>query len=148
MVRGASLGLLLTPITVASLSGLTGAEIAQGAGLTNLFRQLGGSFGIAAINTYIVKMTAFHRADLVADVSSGGPALLERQAALAHRLLAFGDSPADAQAAATGLVDRAVQNAGVRAGLQRCVPAHRHRVPARPARRAALPQRPHRGEGH
>ena len=109
VVRGASLGLLLTPITVASLSGLTGAEVAQGAGLTNLFRQLGGSFGIAAINTYIVKMTAFHRADLVADVFSGGPALLERQAALAHRLLAFGDSPAAAQAAATGLVDRAVQ---------------------------------------
>lgn len=64
IVRGLGLGLVFIPITTTAFAGLQGAQIAQGAALYSLMRQLGGSFGIAVLNTYIVKMTAFHRSNL------------------------------------------------------------------------------------
>ena len=51
--RGVGLGLLFVPLTTLALSGLRGPAIAQGAGLTNMMRQLGGSFGVALITTYV-----------------------------------------------------------------------------------------------
>ncbi|MDR3710974.1 MAG: DHA2 family efflux MFS transporter permease subunit [Capsulimonadaceae bacterium] len=109
IIRGASMGLLLTPITVASLSCLTGAEIAQGAGLTNLFRQLGGSFGIAIINTYVTQMTDTHRSYLVANIRLTSMEYLTRHAQIVQRLEVFGYSPVSAAAASLGVVDHAVQ---------------------------------------
>jgi DHA2 family multidrug resistance protein len=109
IIRGAGLGFLLTPITVASLSTLKGAQIAQGAGLTNLFRQLGGSFGIAFINTYITQQTAYHRVDLVGDVTSASPAALARTAEVAARFGVNGYSHASAHAVGVASLERAVE---------------------------------------
>ena len=53
ILRGVGLGLLFVPLTTMALSGLRGKDIAQGAGLTNMMRQLGGSFGIALVATYV-----------------------------------------------------------------------------------------------
>ncbi len=109
ILRGAGLGLLLTPVTVAALSPLRGAEIAQGAGLTNLFRQLGGSFGIALVNTYVTGQAARHRAALVLHLYAGNPILDARVSGTAARFLAAGLSPAGAHAAAVAVLDRLVQ---------------------------------------
>lgn len=109
IIRGAGLGFLLTPITVASLSTLKGAQIAQGAGLTNLFRQLGGSFGIAFINTFITQQTAYHRVDLVGDISSGNSATLARTAEVAARFGVNGYSHASAQAVGLASLEHTVE---------------------------------------
>ncbi|MCW3062338.1 MAG: Inner rane component of tripartite multidrug resistance system [Capsulimonas sp.] len=109
MLRGVGMGFLFTPITVASLGSLKGAEIAQGAGLTNLFRQLGGSFGIAIINTYVTSHTAAHRADLVGFLSPGNTVMLDRLGAIAHRLVGQGMSVPAAQQGAWGIVERVVE---------------------------------------
>jgi len=42
-------------------------------------RQLGGSFGTAVLNTYIVNMTAYHRAEIVAKLHPGDAALTCRR---------------------------------------------------------------------
>jgi DHA2 family multidrug resistance protein len=47
------LGLLFVPITTLSLSTLSGKNIGEGAAFTGMMRQLGGSFGIAIITTFI-----------------------------------------------------------------------------------------------
>ena len=52
-LRGLGLGFMFVPITVAAFSGLQGGDIAQGAALFNLARQLGGSLGIAVLTTYL-----------------------------------------------------------------------------------------------
>jgi len=109
VVRGAALGLLLTPITVASLSSLKGTEVAQGAGLTNLARQLGGSFGIAAINTYVTSQTAYHRSDLVGNIFSGNDFLNTRVAGMTSGFVTDGFSPSQAHAAAIGSVEQIIQ---------------------------------------
>jgi len=110
MVRGFGLGLVFIPISTVAFAGLQGAEIAQGAALYNLMRQLGGSFGIAVLNTYIVKMTAYHRADLVSHLHSGDPLFQQRLKGIAGSLMVNGGySLVSAQAAALHLMDRLVQ---------------------------------------
>jgi DHA2 family multidrug resistance protein len=109
ILRGGGLGFVLSPITQASLGTLKGIEISQGAGLTNLARQLGGSFGIAIVNTFVVDQTAVHRADLVQYVFSGSPWLAARHSALAAHMISFGYNASGAQLAASAVVDHAVQ---------------------------------------
>ncbi|MEP6738551.1 MAG: MDR family MFS transporter, partial [Chryseolinea sp.] len=53
MLRGVGLGFLFVPTTTLALSSLKGKEIGQGAAFTGMVRQLGGSFGIALISTFI-----------------------------------------------------------------------------------------------
>ena len=65
ILRGIGLGLLFVPITTLSLSTLKGREIGEGAAFTGMFRQLGGSFGIAIITTFITRFSQEHRANLV-----------------------------------------------------------------------------------
>ena len=47
------------------------SEAQQASGLINLARQLGGSFGIAILATYVTVHTQFHRVDLLTNVYAG-----------------------------------------------------------------------------
>ena len=60
IVRGIGLGFLFVPITTLSLSGLKGKSIGEGAAFTGMMRQLGGSFGIAIITTFIARFGQEH----------------------------------------------------------------------------------------
>lgn len=108
ILRGAGLGLLFTPINLAAFSSLTGVEIAQGASMLNLMRQLGGSFGIAALSTYITRMTAYHYADLAANIYIGNTALAERLQALTANFVSRGYDPSAAQTAAYQVISGTV----------------------------------------
>jgi DHA2 family multidrug resistance protein len=66
ILRGVGLGLLFVPITTLSLSTLSGKNIGEGAAFTGMMRQLGGSFGIAIITTFITRFSQEHRVNLVA----------------------------------------------------------------------------------
>lgn len=66
ILRGVGLGLLFVPITTMSLSSLKGKAIGEGAAFTGMLRQLGGSFGIAIISTFLTRFTQSHRVTLVA----------------------------------------------------------------------------------
>ncbi len=111
VLRGLGIGFLFIPVTVTAYSTLKGQAIAQGTALWNLSLQLGGSFGIAALNTYVVNMTQFHRANLVGDLYNGSAALADRQNGLAQTLTggSGGYALAQAKPAALGLIDQAVQ---------------------------------------
>lgn len=63
--RGVGMGMLFIPITALSLSTLKGRQIGDGAAFTGMMRQLGGSFGIAVITTFMAHQTVNHRAALV-----------------------------------------------------------------------------------
>jgi DHA2 family multidrug resistance protein len=65
ILRGVGLGLLFVPITTLSLSTLKGKQIGEGAAFTGMMRQLGGSFGIAIITTFITRFSQEHRVDLI-----------------------------------------------------------------------------------
>lgn len=65
ILRGVGLGLLFVPITTLSLSTLSGKSIGEGAAFTGMMRQLGGSFGIALITTFITRFSQEHRVNLI-----------------------------------------------------------------------------------
>lgn len=95
--RGVGLGLLFVPLTTLALQNLRGKDIAQGAGLTNMARQLGGSFGVALIATYIEKRSWVHRTHLLEHVSVYDPQLRQRVDAIMHALIAKGSTAWEAQ---------------------------------------------------
>ncbi len=68
--RGVGLGLLFVPITTLSLSTLSGKNIGEGAAFTGMMRQLGGSFGIAIITTFITRFSQEHRVNLIANLDA------------------------------------------------------------------------------
>jgi DHA2 family multidrug resistance protein len=108
IIRGIGLGFLFTPINNVAYANLKPSEAQQASGMINLARQLGGSFGIAIITTYLQGRTALHRADLVANTYAANPAFIERfQGALSH-FIALGFSYVKAQAAAYAAVDQAL----------------------------------------
>jgi len=69
ILRGVGLGLLFVPITTLALSTLKGKNIGEGAAFTGMMRQLGGSFGIAIITTFITRFSQEHRVNLVSNLS-------------------------------------------------------------------------------
>ena len=108
IIRGIGLGFLFTPINNVAYANLKPSEAQQASGMINLARQLGGSFGIAIITTYLQGRTALHRADLVANTYAANPAFIERfQGALSH-FMALGFSYVKAQAAAYAAVEQAL----------------------------------------
>lgn len=68
-VRGFALAFLFVPINSSILSQFKGAELGQVSGLMNLFRQLGGSSGIALVGTLLTKNGHQNYLDLVSHVS-------------------------------------------------------------------------------
>jgi DHA2 family multidrug resistance protein len=103
--RGVGLGLLFVPLTTLALSNLRGRDIPQGAGLTNMMRQLGGSFGIALIATYIQHRSASHRQNLLRHVSVYDPALRERMQGIVQALVAKGSTLFEARRQATAAIE-------------------------------------------
>lgn len=93
IVRGAGLGLLFIPITSLSLSTLKGKEIGEGAAFTGMMRQLGGSFGIAVISTFISNQTVKHSAYLSEHISTFDPDVQQRIAAIKASFMIKGMTP-------------------------------------------------------
>jgi MFS transporter, DHA2 family, multidrug resistance protein len=87
MLRGIAMGLLFIPITTLSLSTLKGRQIAEGAAFTGMMRQLGGSFGIAAITTFMSSQNMTHRSDLVSKLDVTNPAVQNRVTAMQHSFM-------------------------------------------------------------
>ena len=90
VIRGTGLGLLSIPITTLALSTLKGLQIGQGAAISGMLRQLGGSFGVAIISTYLIRDNQVHRVDLLSGFSVSNPILQQRMQALTHGFQAKG----------------------------------------------------------
>ena len=96
IVRGIGMGLLFIPITTLALSTLKGQQIGQGAAFTGMMRQLGGSFGVALITTFMARQNMVHRNDLVANLNTNNPDVVNRVTGLAHSFAAKGMDPVSA----------------------------------------------------
>ncbi|RWY48590.1 DHA2 family efflux MFS transporter permease subunit [Mucilaginibacter gilvus] len=96
LIRGVGMALLFVPLTTLAMADLKGPEIGQGSGLNNMMRQLGGSFGIAALTTIIHIRQGFHRSTLIEHVNPYNPAFTERMHILTAGFIAKGKSMLDA----------------------------------------------------
>ena len=105
ILRGFGMGLLSVPISTMSLSTLQGQQIAQGAAFSGMLRQLGGSFGVALISTFVSRQTQVHRYALASHLAPNSPAVQERVHGLAAMLQAKGTPPNEALGAAYKMLD-------------------------------------------
>jgi len=108
IIRGAGLGMLFTPINQVAYASLEPSEAQQASGLINLARQLGGSFGIAWLASYVTAHTQLHRADLVTNVYAGNPLVTQRVQDFTAGLLARGYAPETAHTGALAILDQLV----------------------------------------
>lgn len=93
ILRGVGMGLLFMPITMMALSTLKGKQIGQGAAFTGMMRQLGGSFGIAIITTFMTSQRVIHGSNLASHIQQSDPNATARLAGTAHAFMAKGMPP-------------------------------------------------------
>ncbi|HVW60630.1 MAG TPA: DHA2 family efflux MFS transporter permease subunit, partial [Puia sp.] len=97
VIRGIGMAILFVPLTTLALQDLKGPEIGQGAGLNNMMRQLGGSFGVALLTTLIHIQTGKVRNVLLENVNPYNPAYVQRNGAMVQNFMGQGRSALDAQ---------------------------------------------------
>lgn len=105
ILRGFGIGLLSVPVSTMALSTLRGPQIAQGAAFSGMTRQLGGSFGVALISTFVSRQTQVHRYALAAHLDPNDPDVQQRLHGLAATLTAKGTPANQALAAAYQMMD-------------------------------------------
>ena len=106
LLRGFGTGFLFVPINQAAFASLQKSEIQQASGLLSLSRQLGGSFGIALLATFIQKHIQLHRVEMLGHYTLGNEVFTERLQGLAGGLAASGMGAVDAQSAALRLLEQ------------------------------------------
>jgi DHA2 family multidrug resistance protein len=95
-VQGFGISFLFVPISQLAYSYLPANKNNKASSLTNLFRNLGGSAGIAFVTTMLERRTQFHQTVLVTHLSSADPAVQLTLGRAVENLTAFGYTAADA----------------------------------------------------
>ena len=102
------IALLTVPLTALAVSGLEPKDIPQGTALNNMMRQLGGSFGIAVINTYVAQRFGSHRNDLLSNINIFNDQTTARIAKLTNYFGSRGFSSFDAHKKAIAVIDNTI----------------------------------------
>ncbi len=97
LIRGFGLGFLFAPINQVAYASVQRHEAQQASGLINLARQLGGSFGIAILGTYLNTRSATHYASLVTNTYPSNHAFAVRVQGLTSLFQSHGHSMDEAR---------------------------------------------------
>ena len=109
VISGFAMGFIFVPLTTMTLSRLRKQEIGNATGIYNLTRNIGGSFGIAAITTLLVRGSQIHQNYLAANAGAGNPVAGELVRGLQAKLFAQGANAVTAHQMALGALYRSVQ---------------------------------------
>ena len=107
--QGLGYGFFFVPVNVLAYSQLRPDQNNKASSLTNLFRNWGGSFGIAFITTAAERRHQFHQTNLGSAIGDTSQQLGARVAALTNYLVTKGFSGPDAATAANGYVYQQLQ---------------------------------------
>ena len=118
ILRGLAMGMMMVPLSLATLRSIAPQDVPKAAGLFNLCRQLGGSLGISVLSTLLDQRSDVHRAALASGVSTLEPATVSGLAKLATSLQYAGLSPEAAQGAATAVLSRSLEAHALIASFQ------------------------------
>jgi DHA2 family multidrug resistance protein len=103
-LQGIGLGFFFVPVSSLAYSYLPLNKNNKASSITNLFRNLGGSFGIAFVTTMLERRTQFHHSVLVQHLTPENPIFTQRLENLTQTLANAGSSPDGALQRAYGLV--------------------------------------------
>jgi MFS transporter, DHA2 family, multidrug resistance protein len=92
LVRALGQSLVLTPLSSLATGGIERENAGSASAMFNMMRNLGGSIGIAALETFVTKREQFHSNIITARVSLLDEATRQRIASLQAHFLTRGDS--------------------------------------------------------
>ncbi len=100
LVQGVGFSCLFIPLAAAALSNIPKPRLADAAGLNSLFRQLGGSIGLAIFATLLTRSGTIARASLGVHITAFRPEVITRLGQITAGLRARGLDAASARAGA------------------------------------------------
>jgi MFS transporter, DHA2 family, multidrug resistance protein len=103
-LQGVGLGFFFVPVSSLAYSYLPANKNNKASSITNLFRNLGGSFGVAFMTTMLERRTQFHHSVLVQQLTPDNPNFSQRLETVTQYLTGAGASAADASQKAYGLI--------------------------------------------
>jgi len=106
--RALGMAFLTVPLTMLAVSSLPAADIPQGAALNNMMRQLGGAFGISAVNTFTARRLAVHRTDLLVNITNTNSYAVGRLNSLIAYFEHKGFNPIDAKMKGMAVIEQTV----------------------------------------
>ena len=71
VVQGVALALLFVPLMALSMASIEKERMGNATSIFNLMRNIGGSFGIALMTTFLERRTQIHQSHLVANITAG-----------------------------------------------------------------------------
>ena len=109
VLRGIGVGLVFVPLTGMTVAELKPQQMAQGTGLFNLSRQLGGSLGIAAAATLVTRFSERARAGLLPHLDPSDPGVHAWLNQVTAGMMRYGASLQQAQARASQIMSLKLQ---------------------------------------
>ena len=103
------LPLLFLPITTASYEGLPPEKTNQASALINVARNLGGSLGVALVQTLLAQRQQFHQSRLIEHIVPSDVGYQQTLSAVTRFFQAQGSSATDAAAQAFGYIAQTLQ---------------------------------------
>jgi len=119
-IQGFGLAFLFIPISQLAYSNLPADKNNKASSLTNLFRNLGGSVGIAFVTTLLERRSQYHQSVLVTHVTAGDPGLQATFAQISDHLVAAGYTTADAVLRAPAVVANTLRQQATLLGALDC----------------------------
>jgi MFS transporter, DHA2 family, multidrug resistance protein len=104
ILQGVGLGFFFVPLTQLAYSYLPPNKNNKASSITNLFRNLGGSFGVAFVTTMLERRTQFHHSVLVQHLTPENPVFRQTLEGVTQQMIAAGSSGADAAQRAYAVV--------------------------------------------
>lgn len=104
VIQGVGLGFFFVPVSSLAYSYLPLNKNNKASSITNLFRNLGGSFGVAFVTTMLERRTQFHHSVLVQNLTPDNSIFTDRLQYLTQVFSSSGSSPDGAAQRAYGLV--------------------------------------------
>ena len=109
IVSGFGIAFLFVPTSQLAYSYLPKDKNSKASSLTNLFRNQGGSFGIAFVTTVLARRTQYHQSVLVTHITNFDRGFSDTLGQIAHRFIDHGYSAADAATSGIAQVAAIVQ---------------------------------------
>lgn len=119
-LQGLGLAFLFIPVSQLAYSYLPLAKNNKASSITNLFRNLGGSFGVAFVTTMLERRTQFHHSILAQHLTPTDPGFGQRLEATTQYLISMGASAANAPQRAYALLSGVADKNAAMMGFLDC----------------------------
>src|SRR5271165_2746302 len=109
VIQGAAMAFLFIPLMTVSMSGIAKEKMGNATSIYNLMRNIGGSFGIATMTTFLARRNQVHQNQLVSHVTSFDPRMRMMVRGLQNWFQTHGYNSVDAARKSLGAIYGMVQ---------------------------------------